>query len=187
MPLCVVKPKKPRLRKWPLRLQLQPLLKPLPKKQPPWQKRLPQQMHPSMHPSMQLKRQLKAPIQLRLKPLLPPWPRPNRPSLSWRCEAMTVLVKRKAKPPQVVMAATVAAMADRATGVRVLAQTVGQVAQASAVGTVLVTEVVVAKAVISAKTGVRAWAMPLSVPNVKPWSVPKCRCANWPHKPMAKR
>lgn len=82
------------------------------------------------------------------------------------------------------MAATVAEMAARATGV--LAQTEGQVAQASAAGTVWVTGVVVAKAVISVKTVGRAWVMPLSVRNAKPWSVPKCRCANWPRKPMAK-
>jgi hypothetical protein len=51
----------------------------------------------------------------------------------------------------------------------------------------LVTEVRVVKAVISVKTGVRVSVTPLSAPNAKPWSVPKCRCANWPHKPMAKR
>ncbi len=84
------------------------------------------------------------------------------------------------------MAAMFAAMAARATGVHVLAQTVGQVAQASAAGTVLVTVVVVAKAVISVRTGGRAWVMPLSVRNAKPWSVPKCRCANWQRKRMAK-
>ena len=37
------------------------------------------------------------------------------------------------------------------------------------------------------KTAVRDWVMRLSAPNAKPWSVPKCPCANWPHKPMAKR
>ena len=41
-------------------------------------------------------------------------------------------------------------------------------------------------AVRSEKTGAHAWAMLLSVRNVKPWSVPKCHCANWLHKHMVK-
>ena len=46
-------------------------------------------------------------------------PRPNRPSLLWLCAAMTVRVKRKPKPLQVVMVVMVvmaAAMAVRASG-----------------------------------------------------------------------
>jgi hypothetical protein len=40
--------------------------------------------------------------------------------------------------------------------------------------------------VISAKNAVHVWAMRPFAPNVRPWSAPKCRCANWPHKRMAK-
>ena len=40
--------------------------------------------------------------------------------------------------------------------------------------------------VISAKNVVHVWGMPPSAHSVKPWSAPKCRCVNWPHKRMAK-
>ena len=32
----------------------------------------------------------------------------------------------------------------------------------------------------------RGWVMLLFAPNAKPWRGPRCRCANWPRKPMAK-
>ena len=44
-------------------------------------------------------------------------------------------------------------------------------------------------AVVILPTGVnlhRVWAIPPSVPSAKPWSVPKCRCASWRPKPMAR-
>jgi hypothetical protein len=138
-------------------------------------------------PLKPLPKALKAQKQPRPKHRLLLWPRPNRPSLLWRCAAMTVRVKRKPKPLQVEMVVMAAATAVRASGVPVRVATVDLAARVSVAETVLVTAVAVAKAVISAKTGVRVWAMPLSVPSAKPWSVPKCRCANWPHKPMAKR
>jgi hypothetical protein len=43
------------------------------------------------------------------------------------------------------------------------------------------------RAAISVKTAALVWAMRLSVLSAKPWSAPKCPCANWPRKPMAKR
>ncbi len=44
----------------------------------------------------------------------------------------------------------------------------------------------VRRVVISAKNAVHVWVMPLSAPNARPWSAPKCPCANWPHRPTAK-
>ena len=40
--------------------------------------------------------------------------------------------------------------------------------------------------VISAKNAAHVWAMQPFAPNARPWSAPKCLCANWPHKHMAK-
>jgi hypothetical protein len=87
---------------------------------------------------------------------------------------MTDLVKRKPNPLQGGMAAMVAVMPVLANGVRVLVETDS------------VSVAHVATAVISVKTGVLVWAMPPSVRNEKPWIGPKCRCANWRRKPMAK-
>lgn len=81
----------------------------------------------------------------------------------------------------------VAETAVRVSAVPVQVATVVRAVRVSVVAIALVTEVRVVKAVISVKTGVRVSVTPLSAPNAKPWSVPKCRCANWPHKPMAKR
>jgi hypothetical protein len=139
----------------------------------PWQKRTLQQMRQSMP----LKPALKAPMQPRPKRLRPPWPRPNPPNLLWRCVVMTVLAKRKQK-------LLLAAMADPVSAARVPVGTVVPVARVIEAVTVLVTAV---HAVMFAKTVGHAWAMPLSAPSAKPWSVPKCRCANWPHKRTAKR
>lgn len=94
---------------------------------------------------------------------------------------MTVLAKRKQKLLQVAMAAV---MADPVSAARVPVGTVVPVARVIEAVTVLVTAV---HAVMFAKTVGHAWAMPLSAPSAKPWSVPKCRCANWPHKRTAKR
>lgn len=81
----------------------------------------------------------------------------------------------------------VAVMAGLVSAVPALVATEVQADRVSVVATALVIAVRVVRAVISVKTGARASVMPLSVPNAKPWSVPKCPCANWPHKPMAKR
>ncbi len=113
----------------------------------------------------------------------PPWHRPKRPNLWWRCAAMTVPVKRK---PRSLQDETAAVMADLVNAVHAPAATVAQAALVSEAGTVLVTVARVAKVGISVKTEDPAWAMPLSVPSAKPWSALKCRCANWPHKPMVK-
>ena len=136
-----------------------------------------------MRQTMPLKPALKAPMQPRPKRLRPPWPRPNPPNLLWRCVVMTVLAKRKQKLLQV---ATAAVMADPVSAARVPVETVVPVARVIEAVTVLVTAVHAVKAVMFAKTAGHAWAMPLSVPSAKPWSVPKCRCANWPHKRTAK-
>jgi hypothetical protein len=143
----------------------------------PWQKRTLQQMRQSMP----LKPALKAPMQPRPKRLRPPWPPPNPPSLLWRCVVMTVLAKRKQKLLQVAMADV---MADPVSAARVPVGTVVPVARVIEAVTVLGTAV---HAVMFAKTVGHAWAMPPSAPSAKPWSVPKCRCANWPHKRTAKR
>ena len=94
---------------------------------------------------------------------------------------MTVLAKRKQKLLQVAMAAV---MPDPVSAARVPAAIGAPAALVSVVATASVTVVHV---VMSAKTVGLAWAIPLSVRNEKPWSVPKCLCANWPHKRMAKR
>jgi hypothetical protein len=96
---------------------------------------------------------------------------------------MTVLAKRKQKLLQVGMAAV---MADPVSAARVPVETVVPVARVIEAVTVLVTAVHAVKAVMFAKTAGHAWAMPLSAPSAKPWSAPKCRCANWPHKRTAK-
>ena len=78
-------------------------------------------------------------------------------------------------------------MAALANGARGPVVTVALAAQVSAVVTVSVTVAHAAMDVISVKTGVLDWGMPPSVRNEKPWSGLKCRCANWPRKPMVKR
>jgi hypothetical protein len=40
--------------------------------------------------------------------------------------------------------------------------------------------------VISAKTVAHVWGMPPSAHSAKPWSAPRCPCASWPRKRMAK-
>lgn len=175
MPPCVARRRKHRLPK--LRQPAQhPLLT------QPLRPRLLLQACPLMKPHRLLSR-ARARLLPRVKPLLRPWPRPNPPSLLWRCGAMTAPAKRKQKPLQV---ATAAAMADPASAVRVPGLTEAPVAQVSVAVSALATAVVVAKAVMSARTAVRVWAMPLSVLSAKPWSAPKCRCANWPRKRTAK-
>ncbi len=177
-PPCVAKRWKHRLHKWhPPQLLWPRLLMPPVNKLRPWQKRTLRQMQQPMP----LKPALKALMLPRPKRLRPQWPRPNPPSLLWRCVAMTVLAKRKQKLRQVAMAAV---MADPVSAARVPVGTVVPVARVIEAVTASVTAVHV---VMSAKTVGLAWAMRLSVRNEKPWSVPKCLCANWPHKPTAKR
>ena len=104
------------------------------------------------------------------------------PNLWWRCAATIGLAKSDPKHLLGAMAAVMAALASAgrapvATGVQVPA--------------VLVTEGLNAGAIALAtalreKTAARAWEMRLSAPNAKPWSGPKCPCASWQHKRMAK-
>ena len=58
--------------------------------------------------------------------------------------------------------------------------------QAALVIAVLSEEVIVSVTEPRVKTAARDWVMRLSAPNAKPWSAPKCRCASWPHKHMAR-
>lgn len=95
---------------------------------------------------------------------------------------MTALAKRKPKPQPLA-----AVMGVLVSAVYAQVAIVDRAAQANEVVIAWVTVARVAKAVISARTAVLAWAMRPSVHSAKPWSVPKCRCANWPHKPTAKR
>ena len=177
-PPCVARRWKLRLHKWhPPQLLWPRLLMPLLNKLRPWQKRTLRQMQQPMP----LKPALKAPIQSKPKRLLPPSPRPNQSSLLWRFVVMIALAKRKQRPLPVAMAVV---MADPASAARV---PVAIVAPAALVSVAVTASVTAVHVVMSAKTVGLAWAMRLSVPNEKPWSVPKCLCANWPHKPTAKR
>ena len=100
---------------------------------------------------------------------------------------MTVLDRKRPNPPLGETYAMVAVMAVPVIGARGLVVTEDPAGQVSAVETVLATVAHAAKAVISVKTGALVWVMPHSVRNVKPWSGPKCLCANWPLKPTVKR
>ena len=66
-----------------------------------------------------------------------------------------------------------------------------QVATAAQVPAVLVIAVLNAEVIVlvtefRVKTAARVWVMRHSAPSAKPWSAPKCRCANWPRKRTAK-
>ena len=106
------------------------------------------------------------------------WLYPRPPNPWWRCAETIDLGKSVPKHLPAVMAAVMAALASAgrapaATGVQVPA--------------VLVTEVLIALATVSlGKTAARAWEMRLSAPNAKPWSEPKCHCASWLLKRMAR-
>jgi hypothetical protein len=92
---------------------------------------------------------------------------------------MTALAKRKQSLlPDAMVVAETAVLASAAREQRVSA-----VVTVSPTG---VPEAMHVKAAISAKNADRVWAMRLSAPSARPWSVQKCRCANWPRKPMAK-
>ena len=108
-----------------------------------------------------------------------------RPNLWWRCAGMTGLAKRNQTPPR----PSAGAMAARASAVHGLGPIGVPVAPVTGVVSDLVTGGIVvpaAKAEISGKTGVPVWAMRPSARNARPWSGPRCRCANWRPKPMVK-
>jgi hypothetical protein len=96
--------------------------------------------------------------------------------------ATTVLDKRKPKLLAHAMAVMRAAMADLGTVAHARVAIVRVTDSLTAVCVALLVRVV-----ISVKTVAHDWAMPLSARSAKPSNVPKCRCANWPHKPTAKR
>jgi hypothetical protein len=112
------------------------------------------------------------------KSLRRPWLQPSPPNLWWRCAATIGLVKSVPKHLLAAMAALASAgRAPVATGVQVPAVLVTEVLNAGAIALATVDRV---------KTAVRAWVMRLSAPNAMPWSGPKCPCASWQHKRMAK-
>jgi hypothetical protein len=185
MRLCVAKRKKrkqskrlrPRLlllrHRLPLRLPIQP---------PSWQSRPPSPIYlPMLH---RLNKRMPMPL-LQQMCLLRPLRllrRPSPPNPWWLCGVTTVQAKRKQK---LLAAETVAMHGATADPVTVVHAQVATAAQ-----TVSVTEarvVLPAKVEISAKTEAHAWAIPPSALSEKPWSAPKCRCANWRRRPMAKR
>ena len=92
---------------------------------------------------------------------------------------MTVRAKRKPKRLQAVMADAMAVPA--------IAMPAREIAQAIVVP-VRVTAATVSHGatLLTVANALRAWAIPLSVRNARPWSVPRCRCASWPHKPTAR-
>ena len=110
------------------------------------------------------------------------WHPPSPPNPWWLCGVTTALGKRKQK---LLAAETVAMQSVTADPVTVVHAQVATAAQTASVTAARVVHP--AKGVISAKTVAPVWAMLPSARSVKPWSVPKCRCANWRHRPMAKR
>ena len=112
------------------------------------------------------------------KSLRHPWSHPSPPNPWWRCAATTGPAKSVPKGLPAAMAARASAgRAPVATGVQVPAALVTEVLNAV---------VIVLATVDRVKTAARAWEMRLSAPNAKPWSGPKCPCASWQHKRMAK-
>ena len=114
------------------------------------------------------------------------WLRPSLPSRWSRCVAMTAQAKRKPKRLQAVMADAMAVQVI-AMPVRVIAQVI--------VPAVRVTVVRARASEVSVSHGVilrtvanvhRAWAIPPSARNARPWNAPRCRCASWLHKPTAR-
>lgn len=111
----------------------------------------------------------------------PLWP-PSLPNPWWPCAATTVLAKSAPKPLPGATADVMAALASAARAPGVTAD------QARAV---LATVVLNAAATVLAtahpvKTEAHVWVMRLSARNAKPWSAPKCRCASWPLRRMAR-
>jgi hypothetical protein len=102
--------------------------------------------------------------------------RPSLPNPWSPFVATTDLVKSARRHPPAVM---VAEMLAQASAARDPVLTVAP----DAVVTDLLT---VRRVAISAKTVAHVWATLPSVRNVRRWSAQKCRCANSPHKRMAK-
>ncbi len=115
-----------------------------------------------------------------------PWLRPSLPSRWSRCVATIAQVKRKPKCLQAVMADAMAAQVI-AMPVQVIAQAIVPAVRVTVVRA-RASEATVSRAVIlrTVANVPRAWAIPPSVRNARPWSVPRCRCASWPHKPTAR-
>jgi hypothetical protein len=128
--------------------------------------------------------QMPMPLPQQMRPLKPQrlWRHTSPPNPWWLCGVTTVPVKRKQKLLAGETAAMQGATADPVTVAHAQAATAAQTASVTAARVVLP-----AKGAISVKTEAPVWAMPPSVRSVKPWSVQKCPCASWRHRPMAKR
>jgi hypothetical protein len=157
---------------------------------------LPVQMHMQRHPSQrqpprrQMPRRPK-PLKARPQPSqslhpLRQWWCPSLQNLWWPCVVTTALVKRKPKHRQAVMAVVMAepgtAMPVRATG-PVIVQAVLAIVAPARVTAATVFLVVISQTVANAH---RAWAIPLSARNARPWSVQRCPCASWQLKPTVR-
>jgi len=115
-----------------------------------------------------------------------PWLRPGLPSRWSRCAAMTAQAKRKPKRPQAVMADAMAVQVI-AMPVRVIAQVIVPAVRVTVVRARASEASVSHGAILQTVANVpRAWAIPPSARNARPWSAPRCRCASWPHKPTAR-
>ena len=111
-----------------------------------------------------------------------PWWPPSQPNPWWRCAATIGPAK---SVPKRLPGATADVMVVQASVVLAQVATEAQ-APAALVIAVLSEEVIVSVTEPRVKTAARDWVMRLSAPNAKPWSAPKCRCANWPRKRTAK-
>ena len=111
-----------------------------------------------------------------------PWWPLSQPNPSWRCAATTGPAK---SVPKRLPGATADVTVVQVSVVLAQVATAAQ-APAALVIAVLNAEVIVSVTEPRVKTAARDWVMRLSAPNAKPWSAPKCRCASWLHKRMAR-
>jgi hypothetical protein len=91
---------------------------------------------------------------------------------------MTVRVRKRQK------ALLPGAVMDALVSVRVIARVAREIG-ANHVG-VTALETASRMATSTVAIADRVWAMRLFVPSARRWNAPKCRCANWRPKPMAK-
>ena len=104
------------------------------------------------------------------------------PNPWWPCVATTDPAKSVLRHLLGAMADVMAALASAA---RAPGGTADQALAASA--TVALNAAATVLAIVHpVKTEAHVWVMRLSARNAKPWSAPKCRCASWPRKRMAR-
>jgi hypothetical protein len=111
----------------------------------------------------------------------PLWP-PSLLNPWWPCAATTALAK---SAPKRLPGATADVMAVLESAVRAPGVTADQAL--AALATVALNAAATALAIAHpVKTEAHVWVMRLSARNGKPWSAPKCRCASWPLRRMAR-